>query len=104
MPQAELFLPTMKKRPAFIRHYSEIQAAPGPYPASEQPLSAGAPFGKRFGLKRLCIHHETLKPGTRTSYPHAESTEEEFAYVIQGNPDVWINGELYPLNPGDGVG
>lgn len=94
----------MKKRPDCIRHFSEIQGEPGRYPASDELLSVGAPFGKTFGLKRLGIHHETLRPGRRTSYPHAESTEEEFVYVIQGNPDAWIDGEIYPLGPGDGVG
>ncbi|MGZ3809769.1 MAG: cupin domain-containing protein, partial [Bacteriovorax sp.] len=38
-----------------------------------------------------------------TSWPHAESEEEEFAYVIEGNPHVWIDGNTYELNPGDFV-
>ena len=36
--------------------------------------------------------------------PHAESAEEEFVYVLEGTPDVWIDGELFRLAPGDGVG
>src|SRR5262249_45621820 len=61
-------------------------------------------FAKTFGLKRLGIHYELLRPGRRTSWPHAESDEEEFVYVIDGHPDVWIDGELHRLDPGDGVG
>ena len=34
----------------------------------------------------------------------AESDEEEFVYVIEGHPDAWVDGELFRLNPGDGVG
>src|SRR4051812_19941622 len=95
-----------KVRPEFIKHWSEIQEKePGFY--REDPtehLGIGAPFGKFFGLKKLGIHHGVFKPGERSSWPHCESDEEEFVYVIKGNPDVWIDGEIYPLNPGDGVG
>ncbi len=88
-----------------IKHYSEIQEADtATYKGSEELLSIGSPFGRAFGFKRLGIHHELLKPGRRTSWPHAEKSEDEFIYVIEGYPDVWINGELHRLNPGDGVG
>ena len=43
----------------------------------------------------------TLLPGRRTSWPHAKSAEEEFKYVIKGNPHLWIDGNLYELKPGD---
>ena len=92
-------------RPAFIKHYSEIEEPDNShYPGSAELTSIGSPFGKTMGLTRLGIHHEVLLPGRRTSWPHAESTEEEFIYVIEGNPDVWVDGTLYPLQPGDGVG
>mgnify|MGYP003341884052 CR=1 FL=1 len=103
----EIFSMTDANRPNFIKHYSEIQEPDNScYKTSnsEELLSIGSPFGKAFGLKRLGIHHEFLPPGRRTSWPHAEKTEEEFVYVIEGNPDVWIDGHLYRLNPGDGVG
>jgi len=92
-------------RPDFIKNYKEIQDEDNAhYPGSDELLSIGSPFGKKFGLIKLGIHHEVLPPGRRTSWPHAESDEEEFVYVIEGNPDVWIDGHLHRLNPGDGVG
>jgi uncharacterized cupin superfamily protein len=94
-----------KSRPSFIKHYGEIQQPDNShYPGSDELMNIGSPFARAFGLTRLGIHHELLKPGRRTSYPHAESTEEEFAYVIEGHPDVWIDGELHRLAPGDAVG
>jgi uncharacterized cupin superfamily protein len=45
-----------------------------------------------------------LPPGRRTSYPHAESAEQEFVFVIEGTPDVWLDGRLHRLAPGDAVG
>jgi uncharacterized cupin superfamily protein len=88
-----------------IKHYSEIQEEDNSrYPHSDELLSIGSNFSKAFGLKEIGIHHEVLPPGRRTSFPHAESSEEEFVYVIEGAPDVWIDGVLHRLKPGDGVG
>ena len=93
------------KRPDFIRNYSEIRSPDNSqYPGSTELHSIGSPFSKAFGLRRIGIHHEELPPGRRTSYPHAESEEEEFVFVIEGAPDVWIDGNLHRLAPGDGVG
>jgi uncharacterized cupin superfamily protein len=96
---------TASKRPSFVAHWSEIE---GPdddhYEADDELMSIGAPFAKAFGLTKLGIHHERLPPGRRTSFPHAESAEEEFVYVIEGEPDVWLDGHLHRLKPGDGVG
>ena len=92
-------------RPDAIKHFSEIQELDqAHYPDSDELLGIGSPFSKAFGLKRIGIHHKLLPPGRRTSWPHAEQDEEEFVYVIEGRPHVWIDGEMYQLNPGDGVG
>jgi uncharacterized cupin superfamily protein len=92
-------------RPDCIAHYLEIQKEDNRrYTGSDELLSIGSSFGKHFGLERLGIHHETLPPGRRTSWPHAESVEEEFVYVIDGFPQVWIDGNVYDLVPGDAVG
>ena len=92
-------------RPDSIKHWKEIQEADDShYPGSHELLSIGSPFGRHFGFARLGIHHELLPPGRRTSWPHCESTEDEFVYVIEGAPDVWLDGELVRLAPGDGVG
>jgi len=88
-----------------IKHYLDIQNDDNAhYPNSSEKLSVGSSFGEAFGLKKLGIHHQLLPPGRRTSWPHAESDEEEFVYVIEGHPHVWLNGKIYQLKPGDGVG
>jgi uncharacterized cupin superfamily protein len=92
-------------RPSSIVHWTEIaQADDSHYDGDDELMSIRARFGRHFGLTRLGIHHERLLPGRRTSYPHAESAEEEFVYVIAGTPDVWLDGELHRLRPGDAVG
>jgi uncharacterized cupin superfamily protein len=82
------------KRPDCIRHWRDVE---GPddatYPDSNELFSIGAPLARRLGLSRMGIHHERLPPGRRTSYPHAESDEEEFVYVLEvwGGNHFWTD-------------
>ncbi|CDZ48814.1 cupin domain-containing protein [Neorhizobium galegae] len=96
---------TDQDRPSCITHWSDIERPDTrTYRGDDELMSIGAALGRHFGLTRLGIHHERLPPGRRTSFPHAESAEEEFVYVIEGTPDVWLDGELHRLKPGDSVG
>jgi uncharacterized cupin superfamily protein len=94
-----------EERPACIAHWRDVE---GPddscYSGDDELMSIGAPLAQHFDLTRLGIHHERLPPGRRTSYPHAESAEQEFVYVIEGEPDVWLDGRLWRLRPGEAVG
>lgn len=91
-------------RPELIQHWSMLERADDAhYPGDEELMSIGAPLGRALGLTRIGIHHQRLPPGRRTSYPHAESAEEEFVFVLEGEPDVWIDGHLHRLRVGDAV-
>jgi uncharacterized cupin superfamily protein len=91
-------------KPSCIGNYRDFQEPDNShYRGSEELLSIGAPVGRKLGLQKVGIHVETLLPGRRTSWPHAESSEEEFAYVIEGHPQVWIDGDIHALKPGDFV-
>lgn len=93
------------KRPDCIQHWQTLREPDDAhYPDSMEKLSIGSPLGRFYGFARLGIHHELLPPGRRTSWPHAEKTEDEFVHVLEGTPDVWLNGKLYRLVPGDSVG
>jgi uncharacterized cupin superfamily protein len=95
----------MAPNSSHIIHFSEIEGPDRPhYSGDDERMGLNAAFGERFGLTRLGIHHVRLPPGRRTSYPHAESFEQEFVFVIEGTPDVWLDGRLHRLKPGDGVG
>ncbi len=94
----------MTRHPS-IKHWRELQEPePGRYSGSQEPLSQGSALGRHYGFARLGIHHELLPPGRRTSWPHAEETEDEFVHVLEGTPDVWLDGVLHRLQPGDSVG
>ena len=88
-----------------IIHWSSIEGPDRPhYRGDDEKMGLDAPVGRHFGFARLGIHHVRLQPGRRTSYPHAESVEEEFVFVVEGTPDVWLDGRLHRLKPGDSVG
>jgi len=92
------------QRPSFIRHWTELEDDDNNhYPGDSELMAIGAPLARKLGLRRIGIHHNRLPPGRRTSYPHAESEEEEFVYVLEGRPDVWVDGHLHRLRPGDSV-
>ncbi|MEY9470857.1 putative cupin superfamily protein [Bradyrhizobium yuanmingense] len=96
----------MAKNPrCLIVHYKDIQDPDcSAYPGSVELLSIGSTFSRHFRFRKLGIHHELLPPGRRTSFPHAESSEEEFVFVLEGRPHAWIDGHAFKLKPGDGVG
>jgi uncharacterized cupin superfamily protein len=91
----------MSERPPFIISSADVPEDIGRYPGSDEVCSHGRPIGKAAGLLRIGLHLERLPPGHRLSYPHAEEKEEEFVYVIEGEVDAWIDGQLHPMRAGD---
>jgi uncharacterized cupin superfamily protein len=89
------------RRPSFIIATGELPESSHVYPQSEEAMGPVRSAGKAAGLVRLGINLQRLPPGTRSSWPHAESDEEEFAYVIEGAVDAWIDGELHAMVAGD---
>ncbi len=88
-----------------VAHYTAIEGEDkNTYPHDPEKLSIGAAFSPRFNLMRLGVHHQRVPPGRRISWPHAEADEEEFIYVLEGTPDLWLDGHIRRLKEGDGVG
>jgi uncharacterized cupin superfamily protein len=80
---------------------SDVPEEIGKYPNSDEPLSHYRSIGKAAGLERIGLHVERVPPGQRTSWPHAEEKEEELVFVLEGEVDAWIDGELHPMKAGD---
>jgi uncharacterized cupin superfamily protein len=91
------------KRPPFIVHESDVEETTFSYPGSTEVMCPGRAMGRAAGLVKTGVHVERLLPGTRTSFPHAEESEEEWAYVLSGTPSVWIDGVVHVLARGDFV-
>jgi uncharacterized cupin superfamily protein len=91
----------MSSRPSFIVRAAELPEYSHVYPRSDEPMGPARALGRAAGLVRLGINLQRLPPGSRSSWPHAESDEEEFVYVLEGEVDAWIDGELHGMQAGD---
>ena len=91
----------MNSRPPFIVSTQELPERTHVYPQSTEPMGPVRRVGKTAGLVRIGINLQRLPPGTRSSWPHAEENEEEFVYVIEGEVDAWIDGNLHRMVAGD---
>ena len=93
----------MPTRPPFIVSSADVPEKRHRYPRIDEDMSPSRAIGRAAGLMRIGVHLVRVAPGTRTSLPHAESAEEEFVYVIEGEVDAWIDGDLHRLRAGDFV-
>jgi uncharacterized cupin superfamily protein len=91
----------MTDRPPFIVSTADVPERSHVYPQSDEPMGPLRRIGHAAGLQRVGINVQRLAPGQRSSWPHAESDEEEFVYVIEGAIDAWIDGDLHPMTAGD---
>lgn len=88
-------------RPPFIISSSDVEETERSYTGSKELLAAGRAIGQAAGMLRIGLHLKRVAPGRRTSWPHAESSEEEFVYVIAGAIDCWVDGNVHRMNAGD---
>jgi uncharacterized cupin superfamily protein len=92
-------------KPDSVVHWHDIvEKKPNRYNDSDEDQTHPARFGRRARFSRIGIHLDLLKPGCRTSWPHAERDEDEFVYVVAGTPQAWTNGHITQLGEGDFVG
>jgi uncharacterized cupin superfamily protein len=91
--------------PSHVSNWREIiEKKSNRYAKSTEDQTLPARFGRRARFSRIGIHLDVLKPGRRTSYPHAERDEDEFVYVVSGKIDCWIDGHIHPAGAGDFIG
>jgi uncharacterized cupin superfamily protein len=92
------------RKPACMVDWTTSVIEKAPYPGDDEVMGAWSRLTVPLGLTRVGASHDLLRPGRRSSWPHAEFDEEEFVFVVEGTPDAWIDGHLHRLAPGDGVG
>lgn len=91
----------MVARPSLIVSSDDLPESSNAYPHSTEQMGPTRPLGKAAGLVRIGVNLQRLQPGTRSSWPHAEENEEEFVYVIEGEVDAWIDGNVHRMCAGD---
>lgn len=60
--------------------------------------------GDVFGLTHFGVNLTRLAPGAVSSLRHFHSRQDEFIYVLQGNPTLYTDQGSTPLAPGDCAG
>jgi uncharacterized cupin superfamily protein len=61
-------------------------------------------LGSLFGLTNFGVNLTRLRPGAVSALHHAHSRQDEFVYVIEGEPTVITDDGPMPLRPGMCVG
>jgi uncharacterized cupin superfamily protein len=58
------------------------------------------PLGDAFGLKAFGVNLTRLAPGAQSSFRHRHTRQEEFLYVLEGEPTLVTDAGETPLRPG----
>ena len=58
------------------------------------------PLGDLFGLKNFGVNLTKLAPGGESALLHRHSRQDEFVYVLQGEPTLVTESEEIKLSPG----
>lgn len=73
------------------------------YPGDTETFTNGVCLSRQFKMKNIAIWLERLPAGKRTSWDHAHSVEEEFIFVLEGNPIVRLDGREYRATAFTGI-
>ncbi|MEI9929889.1 MAG: cupin domain-containing protein [Rhizomicrobium sp.] len=92
-------------KPDFVVHWRDIlNKKSNCYPKSDERQTLDARFDNRARFSRIGMRVQLLKPGRRTSWPHAERDEDEFVFVVSGEVDAWNDGHITLMDAGDFIG
>ena len=76
---------------------------PSNYPEPFASRVAGRlkhPLGDLFGLKNFGVNLTRLAPGAISALHHGHSRQDEFIYVLEGEPTLFTGAEQTQLRPG----
>ena len=79
------------------------RARPSWYPAAFAKSMEGRtkrPLGDLFGLSNFGVNIVHLVPGARSALRHAHTRQDEFVYVVEGEPTLVTSAGDTPLKPG----
>jgi len=58
------------------------------------------PLGDLFGVTNFGVNHTRLAPGGHSALQHRHSKQDEFIYVLEGEPTLVTDAGEAPLGPG----
>ena len=96
----------MSDRPTLTAIHAEdapLRTKPSIYPepfASRMQGRQKRPLGDLFGLTNFGVNLTTLAPGAVSALRHAHTKQDEFIYVLEGQPVLVTDQSETPLSPG----
>jgi uncharacterized cupin superfamily protein len=96
-------VPTQPVPVAILASAAPPRAVPSRYPAPFAKAMAGRtkrPLGDLFGLANFGVNIVHLAPGARSALRHAHTRQDEFIYVVEGEPTLITDAGATPLAPG----
>ena len=57
-------------------------------------------LGDAFGLKNFGVNLTRLAPNSMSALRHAHAKQDEFVYILQGNPTLYTDQGAHKLRPG----
>jgi uncharacterized cupin superfamily protein len=76
---------------------------PEPF-ASQVQGRTKKPLGHLFGLTNFGVNLTELEPGAISALLHSHSAQDEFIFVLEGNPTLIVGGKEFQLAPEDCMG
>ncbi|HKE43301.1 MAG TPA: cupin domain-containing protein [Steroidobacteraceae bacterium] len=74
------------------------------HPWNPRSEISGAMLGRMTGLKRTGVNFARIAPGKESFVYHSHASEEEWIYILSGHATARIDGQEYPVGPGDFMG
>jgi uncharacterized cupin superfamily protein len=88
---------------AIVASSAAPRSKPSSYPEpffSRMNKREKRPLGDLFGLKNFGVNLTTLAPGGESALLHRHTKQDEFIYILQGNPTLVTDSVETPLSPG----
>jgi uncharacterized cupin superfamily protein len=88
---------------AIVAKDAPARTTPSSYPEPFASRMAGRlkrPLGDVFGLVNFGVNLTRLAPGAISALRHAHSKQDEFVYILQGNPTLHTDEGMKRLAPG----
>ena len=84
-----------------------VRQGPSVYPGPFAELIRGRhkrKLGDFFALENFGVNLTELEPGAISALKHHHARQDEFIYILSGNPTLRWGDETYELGPGDCCG
>jgi uncharacterized cupin superfamily protein len=91
------------KSVALVAAKAPARTKPSNYPEPFASRMAGRekrPLGDLFGLVNFGVNLTKLAPNAASSLRHAHTKQDEFIYILQGNPTLHTDEGFTVLSPG----